>query len=41
MQGLPAVAENDLIKFGEVITRLQRSVGEHFASVQGGVFYQP
>jgi len=38
MQGLPAVAENDLIKFGEVITQLQRSVGEHFASAQGGVF---
>jgi beta-ribofuranosylaminobenzene 5'-phosphate synthase len=41
MQGLPAVAENDLIKFGEVITRLQRSVGEHFAPVQGGVFTSP
>jgi len=41
MQGLPAVAENDLIKFGEVITHLQRSVGEHFASVQGGVFTSP
>jgi beta-RFAP synthase len=38
MQGLPAVAENDLIKFGEVITQLQRSVGEHFASAQGGIF---
>ena len=41
MQGLPAVAENDLIKFGEVITQLQRSVGEHFASAQGGVFTSP
>ncbi|MEI6066638.1 MAG: beta-ribofuranosylaminobenzene 5'-phosphate synthase family protein [Methylococcaceae bacterium] len=41
MQGLPAVAENDLTKFGEVITRLQCSVGEHFASVQGGVFTSP
>jgi beta-RFAP synthase len=41
MQGIPAVAENDLIKFGEVITQLQRSVGEHFASVQGGVFTSP
>ena len=41
MQGLPAVAENDLIKFGDVITRLQRSVGEHFASAQGGVFTSP
>jgi beta-ribofuranosylaminobenzene 5'-phosphate synthase len=41
MQGLPAVAENDLIKFGEVITQLQRSVGEHFAIAQGGVFTSP
>ena len=35
------MAENDLIKFGEVITQLQRSVGEHFASAQGGVFTSP
>ena len=41
MQGLPAVAENDLNKFGDVITQLQRSVGEHFASAQGGVFTSP
>jgi beta-RFAP synthase len=41
MQGLPAVAENDIVKFGEVITRLQCSVGEHFASAQGGVFTSP
>lgn len=41
MQGLPAVAEHDLEKFGEVITELQRSVGEHFASAQGGVFTSP
>ncbi|MGZ8136532.1 MAG: beta-ribofuranosylaminobenzene 5'-phosphate synthase family protein [Methylococcaceae bacterium] len=38
MQGLPAVAEQDLIRFGDVITQLQQSVGEHFASAQGGVF---
>ncbi len=38
MQGLPAVAEADLDKFGGVITQLQRSVGEHFAAAQGGVF---
>jgi beta-RFAP synthase len=38
MQGLPAVAEKDIIKFGEVITQLQRSVGGHFALAQGGVF---
>jgi beta-ribofuranosylaminobenzene 5'-phosphate synthase len=41
MQALPAVAENDIVKFGEVITRLQRSVGEHFAPAQGGVFASP
>ena len=41
MQGLPAVAENDIIKFGEVISQLQRSVGEHFSSAQGGVFSSP
>ncbi|NOT10236.1 MAG: GHMP kinase [Methylococcaceae bacterium] len=38
MQGLPAIAENDLFQFGHVITQLQQSVGEHFASAQGGVF---
>ncbi|MGZ8187181.1 MAG: beta-ribofuranosylaminobenzene 5'-phosphate synthase family protein [Methylosarcina sp.] len=41
MQGLPAVAEHDIVKFGDVITRLQRSVGEHFAPAQGGVFTSP
>lgn len=38
MQALPAIAENDLARFGEVITELQRTVGEHFAPAQGGVF---
>lgn len=38
MQGLPAVAEGDLLKFGDVITQLQCSVGNHFAAAQGGVF---
>lgn len=41
MQGLPAVAENDLQAFGDVVTQLQRSVGEHFATVQGGMFTSP
>jgi beta-ribofuranosylaminobenzene 5'-phosphate synthase len=41
MQGLPAVAENDIIKFGDVISQLQRSVGEHFSPAQGGVFTSP
>lgn len=38
MQGLPALAENDINKFGDVISTLQNSVGEHFAAAQGGVF---
>ncbi len=38
MQGLPALAENDLVGFGGAITQLQQSVGEHFSSAQGGVF---
>lgn len=38
MQGLPAIAENDIKLFGDVISQLQLSVGEHFSSVQGGVF---
>jgi beta-ribofuranosylaminobenzene 5'-phosphate synthase len=41
MQGLPAVAEQDLNKFGDVITELQYSVGQHFAAAQGGVFTSP
>ncbi len=41
MQALPALAEQDLDKFGEVITLLQQAVGEHFAPVQGGVFTSP
>ncbi len=38
MQGLPAVVEKDINSFGDVISQLQQSVGEHFAPVQGGVF---
>ncbi|MGR9114568.1 MAG: beta-ribofuranosylaminobenzene 5'-phosphate synthase family protein [Gammaproteobacteria bacterium] len=41
MQGLPAIAEHDIVKFGDVISQLQKSVGEHFASAQGGVFTSP
>lgn len=36
LQGLPALAEGDLAGFGEVINRLQKTVGDHFAPVQGG-----
>lgn len=38
MQALPAIAEQDLIRFGEVITQLQKRVGEHFSPAQGGTF---
>ena len=38
MQALPAIAEQNLDQFGDVITQLQNAVGEHFAPVQGGVF---
>ena len=41
MQALPALAEQDLARFGEVITELQSAVGRHFAPVQGGVFTSP
>jgi len=38
MQGLPALAENNIKLFGDVITQIQCSVGEHFSRAQGGVF---
>jgi beta-ribofuranosylaminobenzene 5'-phosphate synthase len=41
MQALPAIAEENLPLFGDVITQLQDSVGQHFAPVQGGVFTSP
>lgn len=41
MQALPALAEQNLPLFGEVITALQNAVGRHFAPVQGGVFTSP
>lgn len=41
MQGLPAVAEQNIQLFGDVITQIQQSVGEHFSSIQGGVFTSP
>jgi beta-ribofuranosylaminobenzene 5'-phosphate synthase len=36
---LPGLAEADLSEFGAALTRVQRLVGESFASVQGGVFH--
>lgn len=38
MQGLPAIAEHDIVKFGEVIEQLQQSIGAYFTLAQGGVF---
>lgn len=38
MQALPALVEQNLPMFGEVITQLQTAVGKHFAPVQGGIF---
>ena len=36
---LPGLAEGDVNEFGAALTRVQRLVGESFASVQGGVFH--
>jgi beta-ribofuranosylaminobenzene 5'-phosphate synthase len=36
---LPGLAERDLTEFGAALTRVQRLVGEAFASAQGGVFH--
>ena len=36
MQALPAISENDCVRFGEAITRIQNIVGDYFSQVQGG-----
>jgi beta-ribofuranosylaminobenzene 5'-phosphate synthase len=36
---LPALVERDLGEFGAALTRIQRLVGEAFASAQGGTFH--
>jgi beta-ribofuranosylaminobenzene 5'-phosphate synthase len=41
MQGLPALAEADLPRFGDAVTELQRRVGDYFSPVQGGRFSSP
>jgi beta-ribofuranosylaminobenzene 5'-phosphate synthase len=41
MQALPALAEQDLARFGAAITELQRVVGDHFAPAQGSRFASP
>jgi beta-ribofuranosylaminobenzene 5'-phosphate synthase len=41
MAALPALAEQNLDRFGGAIAELQRVVGDHFAPVQGGRFTSP
>lgn len=36
MKMLPALAEGDIVPFGEALTEIQRLVGDSFAPVQGG-----
>ncbi len=36
MQLLPALAEGDILRFGQAVTALQDRVGDHFAPAQGG-----
>ncbi len=38
MTALPALAEGDLPRFGQVVSDLQQTVGSHFAAAQGGVY---
>ena len=41
MQGLPALVEEDIQRFGTTIQNLQCIVGDHFAKAQGGRFTSP
>ena len=41
MAALPALAEDDADTFGRAVGELQRTVGDHFAPVQGGRFTSP
>jgi beta-RFAP synthase len=41
MRALPALAEGDIAGFGDFITDLQNTVGDHFAPAQGGRFTSP
>ncbi|MCS6769547.1 MAG: hypothetical protein NZ570_03830 [Candidatus Caldarchaeum sp.] len=38
---LPALTEKDAHEFGESLTEIQKHVGGHFSSVQGGLFRDP
>ena len=41
MQALPALAERDLITFGDAIRQLQERTGDYFAPAQGGRYASP
>lgn len=41
MRALPGLAERNLRGFGDAITEIQESIGEYFASAQGGRFTSP
>ena len=41
MAALPALTEGDADRFGQAVGELQRTVGDHFAPVQGGRFTSP
>ena len=38
MKMLPALVENDIVRFGQALTQVQQLVGDSFAAVQGGRF---
>lgn len=39
MRVLPSLVERDIAEFGDAITQIQNSVGDHFAPAQGGRYY--
>jgi beta-ribofuranosylaminobenzene 5'-phosphate synthase len=41
MQILPAAANRDIVRFGRGVSEMQRLIGDHFASAQGGRFASP
>lgn len=41
MSALPALAEADLPRFSAAVAEIQRTVGDHFAPVQGGRYASP
>lgn len=41
MQALPALVEGDICGFGAAVRELQHTVGDYFASVQGGRYTSP